>query len=152
MSRFAILAIAAFCFACSSPQRVGGFSGDFGLYFEHLTEDANWAQVYSNQMPTGTKLYRFDADISGKRVSNGDAALWSQIFGVRRDGSDDLELVGTTSLNLDLAIVNRDLGAALWDARVRVDGGDLYIEVKGGSYDVEWRADILGYGFQTLPE
>jgi hypothetical protein len=134
-----------------------GFSGNYNRYFEHLTETTNeWHPFYSTTLATGTRLYRYDVAISAKRVSNGDSSVWSRVFAVKREGSGDLDLVGSSGLTLDLTVVERDAGATLWNSRVRVDGGDIYIEGYAGStsgdYDVEWAADIVGYGFQTVPE
>lgn len=89
----------------------------------------------------------FEVKIVGRKASNGTTRAWAIVFAAKRNGSGSAQIIDSL---VNLISPLGDLGALLWDIRVRDDGSSAYVDVKGESgATIDWTAHITGVTIQS---
>lgn len=87
-----------------------------------------------------------EVKVVARKASNGTTKSWLVVFAAKRNGSGSAQIVDSL---VNLISPLGDLGALLWDIRVRDDGSSVVIDGKGENSTVDWTAHMTGPVVQT---
>lgn len=121
-----------------TPFRVMTDAGRFG----HVQTTNNaWTELVRYALEEYTTMTaNITVYVTGIRVSNHDAASFTQELGVKRVGGGNADLIGV----LPTPKVSKDASLSLADFRVTEDGSDIVVECKApNSSAMDWCGQIM---------